>query len=436
HNELTDWAPLCHTPRTIHQPSLSPAISTGVFSITAAEVHTFFTQELNEEERQRLCQNMAGALKGAQLFIQKCQCDDFPEVPQQSPQETTVCFAARTSVIQVMMDTWGQKKESREEKTQVRREEKTQVRREEKTQVRREEKTQVRREKKTQVRREEKTQVRREEGGEDTGEEGGEDTGEEGGEDTGEEGGQDTGEEGGQDTGEEGGEDTGEEGGEDTGEEGGEDTGEEKTQALSLKHHTDKMTSKLNLLIIIMMVTGNCMFWKAYVSQSTCACKECSPSKDLWYNKRFNKSVQPFLSANMNFSEEAFKWWKRLQNEQGTFDLFKKTVHDLFGMFPPKPDVKEYHHDRCRTCAVVGNSGNLHRSRYGPLIDFYDVVIRMNGAVTQGYEADVGSKTTHRIMYPESSVNLDNSTHLVLVPFKIKDIEWVMKAFTTGYFGK
>ncbi|XP_033986989.1 CMP-N-acetylneuraminate-beta-galactosamide-alpha-2,3-sialyltransferase 1-like [Trematomus bernacchii] len=207
-------------------------------------------------------------------------------------------------------------------------------------------------------------------------------------------------------------------------------------QALSLKHHTDKMTSKLNFLILIMMVTGNCMFWKAYVSQSTCACKECSPSNDLWFNKRFNKSVQPFLSANMNFSEDAFKWWQRLQNEQGTFDLFKKTVHDLFGMFPPKPDVKQYHPDRCRTCAVVGNSGNLHRSRYGPLIDFYDVVIRMNGAVTQGYEADVGSKTTHRIMYPESSVNLDNSTHLMLVPFKIKDIVWVMKAFSTGYFGK
>ncbi|KAJ4920542.1 hypothetical protein JOQ06_024741, partial [Pogonophryne albipinna] len=144
-------------------------------------------------------------------------------------------------------------------------------------------------------------------------------------------------------------------------------------QALSFKHHTDKMISKLTLLVI-MMLTGNCMLWKAYIAQSTCACKECSPSKDLWYNKRFNKSVQPFLSANMNFSEEAFKWWKRLQNEQGTFDLFKKTVHDLFGMFP-KPDVKEYHPDRCRTCAVVGNSGNLLRSRYGPVIDFYDVVI-------------------------------------------------------------
>ncbi|KAK1899913.1 Virion host shutoff protein [Dissostichus eleginoides] len=33
--EYPDWAPLCHAPRTIHEPSLSPAISTGVFSITA-----------------------------------------------------------------------------------------------------------------------------------------------------------------------------------------------------------------------------------------------------------------------------------------------------------------------------------------------------------------------------------------------------------------
>lgn len=35
------------------------------------QVRAFYTQVLNEEERQRLCQNMAGALKGAQAFIQK-----------------------------------------------------------------------------------------------------------------------------------------------------------------------------------------------------------------------------------------------------------------------------------------------------------------------------------------------------------------------------
>ncbi|KAJ8249379.1 hypothetical protein GJAV_G00234140 [Gymnothorax javanicus] len=37
------------------------------------QVRNFFTQVLNEEERERLCQNLAGHLKGAQLFIQKRQ---------------------------------------------------------------------------------------------------------------------------------------------------------------------------------------------------------------------------------------------------------------------------------------------------------------------------------------------------------------------------
>uniref|UniRef100_A0A3B4WZ01 CMP-N-acetylneuraminate-beta-galactosamide-alpha-2,3-sialyltransferase 1-like n=1 Tax=Seriola lalandi dorsalis TaxID=1841481 RepID=A0A3B4WZ01_SERLL len=98
------------------------------------------------------------------------------------------------------------------------------------------------------------------------------------------------------------------------------------------------------------------------------------------------------------------------------------------------PDV-EASSDRCRTCAVVGNSGNLNGSRYGPLIDFHDVIIRINSGRTKGYEADVGKRTTHHVMYPESAVDLDNTTHLVLVPFKIQDLEWLIKAFTTGFSG-
>lgn len=43
----------------------------STFTCVLLQVRTFYTQVLNEEERQRLCQNMAGALKGAQLFIQK-----------------------------------------------------------------------------------------------------------------------------------------------------------------------------------------------------------------------------------------------------------------------------------------------------------------------------------------------------------------------------
>lgn len=60
----------------------------------------------------------------------------------------------------------------------------------------------------------------------------------------------------------------------------------------------------------------------------------------------------------------------------------------------------------------------------------------MNFAPIEGYEKDVGTKTSHHVMYPESAVDLDKSTHLVLVPFKIQDIEWLIKAFTTGFSGR
>lgn len=35
------------------------------------QVRNFYTKVLNEEERKRLCENIAGHLKDAQLFIQK-----------------------------------------------------------------------------------------------------------------------------------------------------------------------------------------------------------------------------------------------------------------------------------------------------------------------------------------------------------------------------
>nr|AKG51681.1 catalase [Oryzias sinensis] len=44
------------------------------------QVRTFFTKVLNEDERQRLCQNMAGSLKEAQLFIQKRMVENLKAV--------------------------------------------------------------------------------------------------------------------------------------------------------------------------------------------------------------------------------------------------------------------------------------------------------------------------------------------------------------------
>ncbi|TSR63309.1 CMP-N-acetylneuraminate-beta-galactosamide-alpha-2,3-sialyltransferase 1 [Bagarius yarrelli] len=109
---------------------------------------------------------------------------------------------------------------------------------------------------------------------------------------------------------------------------------------------------------------------------------------------------------------------------------FEDVVEPLFVHFPDKEHSDDSGPNRCRTCAVVGNSDNLIGSHYGLLIDAHDFIFRMNQGPTVGYERDVGSKTTHRCMYPESALDLDNSTHLILLPFKVLDMEWLISIFT------
>ncbi|KAF5893839.1 NeuAc-alpha-2,3-Gal-beta-1,3-GalNAc-alpha-2,6-sialyltransferase like, partial [Clarias magur] len=52
----------------------------------------------------------------------------------------------------------------------------------------------------------------------------------------------------------------------------------------------------------------------------------------------------------------------------------------------------------CASCAVVSSSGQMLGSRCAHEIERHDCVIRMNAAPTHGFEADVGNKTTVRVV--------------------------------------
>lgn len=80
---------------------------------------------------------------------------------------------------------------------------------------------------------------------------------------------------------------------------------------------TSRMISKFKVLVFLMCFTCICVYFKTgyhlthyAVDQKLCACIKClSEDKQLLLD-RSNRSVQPFLTANLNLSQNEFNWWK------------------------------------------------------------------------------------------------------------------------------
>ncbi|KAK0591227.1 hypothetical protein LWI29_037272 [Acer saccharum] len=76
------------------------------------------------------------------------------------------------------------------------------------------------------------------------------------------------------------------------------------------------------------------------------------------------------------------------------------------------PETPPYFPRQFGRCAVIGNSGDLLKTRFGKEIDSYDVVIRENGAPIQNYTQYVGKKSTFRLLNRGSAKALDKVVEL------------------------
>ena len=74
-------------------------------------------------------------------------------------------------------------------------------------------------------------------------------------------------------------------------------------------------------------------------------------------------------------------------------EIFKKLNLDRFFPKTSLLDSRSFN-----SCAVVSSAGTLQKSGLGAFIDSHDLVLRFNNAPTEKYEADVGKKTSIRIV--------------------------------------
>ncbi|XP_049614157.1 alpha-N-acetylgalactosaminide alpha-2,6-sialyltransferase 2 [Syngnathus scovelli] len=164
-------------------------------------------------------------------------------------------------------------------------------------------------------------------------------------------------------------------------------------------------------------------------------------SMDESFKKAFLPRIRLFLHKNnLNMSE-----WNRLSHFNIPFGFMDFSYNDIMPLVKLIPVPKEPFlspkagGDGCIRCAVVGNGGILNGSNMGKEIDAHDYIFRMNGAVTEGCEDDVGNKTSvylhtgHSITAPlylfkkygYKSAPHDEGIKYVMLTESKRDFQWL-----------
>ncbi|KTG40659.1 hypothetical protein cypCar_00000203 [Cyprinus carpio] len=121
---------------------------------------------------------------------------------------------------------------------------------------------------------------------------------------------------------------------------------------------------------------------------NSCSCPSCIADKGVsgWFDQRYDHKQQLYLTGrDDDIDPLSLKWWLSLQASDG---VIKDVIQNMFKIISPPHENEMPQQKQCRKCAVVGNSGNLLKSKYGALIDSHPIVIRTYMRVKNRVEAD------------------------------------------------
>ncbi|XP_063206543.1 CMP-N-acetylneuraminate-beta-galactosamide-alpha-2,3-sialyltransferase 2-like isoform X3 [Chroicocephalus ridibundus] len=127
--------------------------------------------------------------------------------------------------------------------------------------------------------------------------------------------------------------------------------------------------------------------WAPSLLVSPAARCTASANSSTWFNTRYDMAVGPLLTGTAHeLSSDVVQWWLTLQGPRNGIQL-QAIIQQLFSVLPaPTGSVRDP--SRCRTCAVVGNSGRLTGSGHGLRIDAHDWVLSTYARVKQFIKAD------------------------------------------------
>ncbi|XP_005794671.2 alpha-N-acetylgalactosaminide alpha-2,6-sialyltransferase 1-like [Xiphophorus maculatus] len=162
-------------------------------------------------------------------------------------------------------------------------------------------------------------------------------------------------------------------------------------------------------------------------------------------NEDFQKVFLPNIRMFLHKDNFGIREWNRLSHFNNPFGFMGMKYSDIVPVVKQIPKPKEPlllpkpGGDGCIRCAVVGTGGILKGSKKGAEIDAHDYVFRVNGAVINGYEEDVGKRTSvyvHTAHSVTASVSIfqeygyksaphDEGIKYVLIPEGQRDFEWL-----------